>query len=88
MAAGAQAWHASDSTRKSEDLGLAPVAGIMQPQFQPVDADVDVAQGDRVAVDADPKPSLPRAPRGRSLWYFRTRPPRPLKLLKNIVLLY
>jgi hypothetical protein len=74
VAAGAQAWHASDSTRKSEDLGLAPVAGIMQPQFQPVDADVDVAQGDRVAVDADPKPSLQRAPRPAALYNFRVYP--------------
>jgi len=46
----------------------------MQPQFQPVDADVDVAQGDRVAVDADPKPSLQRAPRPAALYNFRVYP--------------
>jgi len=81
VTAGARAWQANDSTKKPDRFGLPPFGQFKQPQFRPVDADADVAQGDRVAVDADPKPSLQRAPRPQSLEDFPDTPRQQRRLV-------
>ena len=76
MTAGARAWQANDSTKKPETASVYPRSANSSNRSSDLfDADADVAQGDRVAVDADPKPNLQRAPRQPRVVVFSYPPP-------------